>query len=355
MSRFLVRSGVECTVLSSDQGWSPARANALSGANVITFPCVWNRFYVPKVSFRLIRGLVARADVIHLMGHWTVLNALVYLFARRSKKPYVICPAGSLKIYGRSKWLKRIFNVLIGRRMVQHATRCIAVTADERQHFEMYDVVPDRVIVIPNGIDPAGYVTQDDAAFRTRYRLGDQPFILFMGRLNRIKGPDLLLRAFCELGQEFNRYHLVFAGPDEGLLPELRLLVSAHSIESRVHFLGYLGGDDKIRSYHAAELVAVPSRHEAMSIVVLEAGITGKPLLLTDQCGFDEIVRINGGCVVPASVESLKLGLMSMLSDSDRLKTMGRNLQQFVRERFDWKAIVNEYLTLYQKIVSDLK
>ncbi len=58
--------------------------------------------------------------------------------------------------------------------------------------------------------------------FRSRYRLGNDPFIMFIGRLNHIKGPDLLLQAFCNVRDKLNGYHLVFAGPDGGMLRELK-------------------------------------------------------------------------------------------------------------------------------------
>lgn len=354
MSRFLVRSGARCTVLSTDLGWSPARAEAFTGVEVVTLPCFWKRFYLPKVPFGLIRNVVAGADVIHLMGHWTMLNALVYLFARRFHKPYVVCPAGSLMIYGRSKLLKRLFNLVIGARIIRHAKRCIAVTPSEKPHFEMHGVTADRITVVPNGIDPEQYIARDDDTFRAQYGLGKQPFILFIGRLNRIKGPDLLLQAFCELRDELKEYSLVFAGSDDGMLHELKTLVSAYSIESRVHFIGYVGGNDKAKAYHAAGLVVIPSRQEAMSIVVLEAGICGRPVLLTDRCGFDEIEKINGGRVVPASAEALATGLMTMLGNADSLMTMGRNLEQFVRARFLWNTVVNEYIELYKNLLVPL-
>jgi glycosyltransferase involved in cell wall biosynthesis len=353
MSRFLVRNGIECTVLSTDLGWTAARAQCFAGIRVIALPCVWKRFYIPAIWFRSIRDAVAQADVIHLMGHWTIINACAYLFARYCRKPYVVCPAGSLLIYGRSKLLKRLYNFVIGKRIVRNASGHIAITAHEIAHFETYGVAAEKVTIIPNGIDEDGYAARDGTAFRAQYGLGEHPFIFFVGRLNPIKGPDLLLRAFGELGNQFRNYHLVLAGPDEGMLHELRLTAAKFSIQDRVHFVGYLRGDDKVRAYRAAELVVVPSRQEAMSIVVLEAGITGKPVLLTDQCGFDGITRINGGRVVPVSVEGLKLGIVAMLDDPESLKVMGRNLQKFVRERFDWKAIVNEYLVLYQKILEN--
>ena len=354
MSRFIVKRGIGCIVLSTDLGWTEARAKCFAGIEVIALPCLWKRFYVPMIWFRSIRDAVARADVIHLMGHWTLINACVYLFARYFQKLYVVCPAGSLLIYGRSKLLKWLYNFIIGRRIIRDASGHIAISTNEITHFESYGIAPERVTVIPNGIDEDGFAVTDDPVFRSKYGLNESPFILFVGRLNTIKGPDLLLEAFGQLGQELKNCHLVFAGHDEGMLHDLRLMAARFSIQDRVHFVWYLGGDDKARAYRAAELVVVPSRQEAMSIVVLEAGISGKPVLLTDQCGFDEVARINGGRVVPPSVEGLKQGLLDMLDDSEKLRTMGRNLQQFVRDRFDWKVIVNDYIALYQKILSNL-
>ena len=353
MSRHLVRSGVSCTVLATNLGWSPARAKDFEGIEVIALPCAWKRHYIFGPALRRIRDAVARADVVHLMGHWTLLNAVVYLFARHFRKPYVVCPAGALPIFGRSRSLKRLYNFVIGRRIVRRAARCIAVTRNELPHFERYGVSSDRVTVIPNGIDPKHFTASGDGNFLARIGLGEVPFILFMGRLSLIKGPDLLLRAFAGFGLEFKRHHLVFAGPDDGMLVGLRALAAELSMQSRVHFVGYLSGDDKARAYRAAELVAVPSRQEAMSIVVLEAGCAGKSVLITDQCGFEEVGRAGGGWVVPATVEGLRSGLAAILNDQNALAEHGRMLQRMVLERFQWTTVVKQYLSLYDQVLHD--
>jgi glycosyltransferase involved in cell wall biosynthesis len=147
--------------------------------------------------------------------------------------------------------------------------------------------------------------------------------------------------------------HVVFAGPDEGMLPQLRRIAAECGVEDRVHFVGYLGGTAKSQAYHAAELLVVPSRQEAMSIVALEAGISGTPVLLTDQCGFDEVARVGGGMVVPASVEGLREGLNQMLESPSRLKQMGANLQRFVGKHLTWDAAAEKYLTLYSQILKN--
>ena len=111
------------------------------------------------------------------------------------------------------------------------------------------------------------------------------------------------------------------------------------------------GGADKSNAYHAADLLVIPSRQEAMSIVVLEAGISGTPVLLTDQCGFNVIEKIDGGKVVQPSVKGIELGLIEILRDKDRLNSMGSNLKQYTNENFTWDSIIGKYLTLFGQIL----
>ncbi len=196
------------------------------------------------------------------------------------------------------------------------------------------------------------YRARDDAGFRRRHGLGDAPFVLFVGRLNRIKGSDLLLEAFGRAKDELPEYNLVFAGPDEGLLAGLRRAAAGYGVEDRVRFVGYLGGEEKSRAYHAADVLVVPSRQEAMSLVALEAGAAGTPVLLTDRCGFDEVERAGGGRVVPASVEGLREGLVEMLRGPGGLRSMGANLRRLVEGRYTWDAAAESYLDLYGQILA---
>ena len=352
MSRFLARAGVECSILTTDLGLTAERIKALDGTDIIALPCFNNRFYLARFSYSKIKNIISKVDVIHLMNHWTFQNALVYFFARRLKKSYVICAAGSLLVYGRSKILKILYNIFIGKKIVRNAAFCIAITPDEAEHFKSYGVDASKIVIIPNGITPDSLAMKDDAAFRKKFMLSNKRIILFAGRLRHIKGPDLLLRAYCNLKDMLHDYQLVFIGPDEGALPMLKEMVDANGVKDRVHFLGYLGGVDKSYAYNASELLIIPSRQEAMSIVVLEAGITGKPVLLTDQCGFNMVSDINGGKVVPASIDGLQQGLIELISNQAGLELMGNNLRKFVEEHFLWDSLVNKYIKLYDRVLS---
>ncbi len=354
ISRSLVKSGIECTILTTDLGLTPERIKAMGKVRVIALPCLFRRFYIPKLSYKQIKNIVEGIDVVHLMGHWTFINALVYFIAHRLNKPYTVCPAGALPIYGRSWIIKKIYNYVIGKRIIRKANGHIAIAVNEINQFQAYGVGAGKISIIPNGINAEDFQATDVAGFRKKYGLGNNSFIMFMGRLNSIKGPDLLLRAFCNVKDKLQDFHLVFVGPDGGMLSELQEMVIEFSAGDRVHFLGYLGGADKSQAYHAANLIVIPSRQEAMSIVVLEAGITGTPVLLTDQCGFDEVESICGGLVVPASVDGLQKGLIEILRDPAKLKSMGGNLKKYTCEHFAWDSIINRYLELYSQIL-DIK
>jgi glycosyltransferase involved in cell wall biosynthesis len=351
MSRSLVKAGEECTILTTSIGVTPERIAELEGVTIVALACLSQRFYVPKFKYKEIVDLVRGADIIHLMNHWTFLNALVYFIARRHKKTYVVCPAGVLLIYGRSRIIKTIYNWLVGRELIRNATKHIAITADEIPQFETYGVQKESITIIPNGIDPDDFKDNRVDDFKAKYGLGRSPFILFLGRLNAVKGPDLLLRAFCNVREKLAPYHLVFAGPDQDMSTELRAIETQYNVGNRVHYLGFVGGLDKSRAYHAADLLVIPSRREAMSIVVLEAGICGTPVLMTDQCGFNEIAETGGGMVVPASVGGLENGLVDMLHNRDTLKMKGRNLKAFVLTHFLWDSIIDRYVQLYKGLL----
>ena len=338
LSSALARAGHRVTVLSSDIGLDSAASRVVEGVDVVLLRCLNRRFNVPEVPARRVRELVAAHDVIHLCGHWTVLNAVVYRLAKAAGKPYVVTPAGALPLFGRSRILKSIYNVLVGYALVRNADALIAVTPAELPQFAEYGIDAARVTVIPNGVDDDAFEVVDAGPFRTRHGLGTSRVILFVGRLNSIKGPDLLLEAFVQVARRFPDSVLVFAGPDDGCENRLRQTVDSHGIASRVRFVGYVAGNEKVAAYRAATLVVIPSRQEAMSIVVLESGAAGVPVLITDQCGFDAVEEIGGGRVVNADVLSIADGLTSMLEHVDDLPQAGMRLSQLVRREFSWDA-----------------
>jgi len=349
LCRHFARAGVECTLITLDIGVTRERREELAGTRIVALPCVFRRFPVPRFSWRALKAEVEAAQVVHLMGHWTLLNVLVFLAARSIGRPCVVCPAGALPIIGRSKLWKRLYNIVIGRRIIRGAAGHVAITQHEIQSFVDYGVSPDRVTVIPNGVPSSAPTCADCPGFLHRHGLEGRSLVLFLGRLAYIKGPDLLLEAFANVAERLPAFDLVYAGPDGGMLRELREHAARRGVTARVRFMGYVGGDDKACALQCCELLAIPSRQEAMSIVVLEAGLYGKPVLLTDQCGFNEVQEIGGGRVVSVNAASIESALMELAGQPDALPRMGARLSAFVKQNYTWDGAVAKYRALFAK------
>ena len=88
-----------------------------------------------------------------------------------------------------------------------------------------------------------------------------------------------------------------------------------------------------------------------MSIVALEAGIHGKPVLLTDQCGFNEVEQVGGGRVASVTATSIESALMQMAANPDELALMGARLKAFVKQHYTWDQAVAKHLALFQQVV----
>lgn len=350
LSRVLAESGTTCVVLTLDIGKPLERAGQLAGARVVVTPCLNRRFQIPWPAWRRIRELVEQADVVHLIGYWSLLGVMVQAAAWKARVPYVFCPAGALPLFGRSKWLKRLFNLAFGRRLISRASGWIAVTRSELPDFESYGVSPDRVVVIPNGVVEADLEIPVGEDIQWASGLHSGRLVLFMGRLNPIKGPDLLLEAFGLVATHFPDVQLVYAGPDEGMRPMLQRRALALGLDGRVSFTGFISGRAKAAAYRAACLLVVPSRVEAMSIVAVEGGVCGTPVLMTDQCGLDDLREVEPGLVVPVSAEGLASGLTLALEDSDRLADWGRRWQALVRERFLWRDLGQQFGAQLERI-----
>lgn len=351
LARFLSKQGCECGILTLEIGDTGTYEGQLYDVPVFKLPCLNRRYYIHITWPWRIKHLIARFDAVHLMGHWTMLNALVALRCIQQGKPYVLCPAGALKPYGRSRWLKKIYDWVIGKKILGCAKRWVAITHEEKRELAA-KAIPEKFIeVIPNGIDPGQYPKPRNSLSALESILGDAQYLLFLGRLNVIKGPDLLLEAFAGIAAQFPGLHLVFAGPDSGQLASLRDMAADAGIKNRVHFAGYLGGEAKVSALHKAACLVIPSRNEAMSIVVLEAGICTTPVLFTNRCGLEEFAEANAGTMVPASVEGLYQGLQKMLSNPDEMKKTAERLNIKVRNEFLWESQAAKYHRLYQELL----
>lgn len=195
--------------------------------------------------------------------------------------------------------------------VIAAADRLVANTADEaRQLVELYDADPARVVTVAPGVDLEHFRPGEASSARTRLGVPpDAVVLLFVGRLQPLKAPDVLLRAAARMLEQDPglRARLVVAivgGPSGSGSKEpeaLQRLARELHLDDVTRFEAPTAGGDRLRDwYRAASVVAVPSHNESFGLVALEAQACGTPVVATDVGGLRTAVRDGvSGLLVP--------------------------------------------------------
>ncbi|MCP2321331.1 D-inositol-3-phosphate glycosyltransferase [Nocardia amikacinitolerans] len=185
------------------------------------------------------------------------------------------------------------------KQVIAEADRMVANTAEEaRQLVELYGADAERIDVVPPGADLARYRPGDKAAARAELGLAaSERIVAFVGRIQPLKAPDVLVRAAAELlraDPDRNLRVLIVGGASGSGLKRPDALIELASelgITDRVTFLPPQPPDRLVQVYRAADLVAVPSYNESFGLVAIEAQASGTPVLAADVGGLGTAVR----------------------------------------------------------------
>ena len=318
-------------------------------------------FRVPERNWKqrggalLYGGATLRRVCADLRAHGTDLihvqcvssNAYYALLAkRRLGLPLVVSLQGELtmdasRLFQRSPFARKLLCELLTE--ADAITACSAQTLAEAEAFwgKPFGV---RGRVIYNGI------RLDDFREAVPFE-HPRPYLLGIGRHVPQKGFDVLLRAFAlTVGQDNDTHDLLLAG-DGAERVALEQLTRELGIENRVRFVGRVGRPDAVRLFTGCDFFVLPSRHEPMGIVNLEAMAAGKAVIASHVGGVPELVQDGlHGLLVPADdAPALAQAVTQMIKDKVQRKIYGAAGLSSARA-FDWAHIAEQYAHVYQKV-----
>ena len=244
-----------------------------------------------------LRAEAPRHDAIFVHGLWQYHGAAAWLALSSRDTPYYVFPHGMLDPWfagDRARHLKkRLYWETIEKRVTRKA-RAILFTseAEKARAPRSFGAAWRAAEVIPLGIpDPPGDDAAQREAFLSRFpALRGRRIALFLGRIDRKKGCELLARAFVSMQAE--GWDLVMAGPcaDDAYRAEL----TAIAAPGRVHFTGMLQGAEKWGAFRCAEVFALPSHQENFGFAAAEALACGVPVLLSTAVDIHPAVTAAG-------------------------------------------------------------
>jgi len=311
--------------------------------------------------FGFVRGLVnisnirkkildVSPDIVHVQSvGYTILASLLL-----KRKYPIVCTVHSLvaRDYKMAEWAgflehinRKIMAFLENTIILRSLTDVIVVSPKMRELIE--DKSNAKMYIIPNGIDPQE--VRDIAPRSVKH-----PSVLYVGRLTKRKGIDVLLKAMPEIIRSIPQTSLLVlgTGPQED---ELRRLVDDVGMGKNVNLLGFISGGEKYAYYKSADVCVVPSiDYDYAPIVLSEAMFCGKPIVASGVGGIPQIVddKKTGLLVKPNDVDELADRIIVLLRDKklrDRMGEAGRKKMM----NFTWDRIASKTIGVYGKVIED--
>lgn len=361
----LARAGIECDLLArAEQPGTPSVVPLEPGVRVVHLDA-GPRHPVPKAELlahhdelvdaaaRWLGGPGA-ADVLH--ANYYVSGAVAHTLKHRLGVPMVT----TFHTLARAKRDVGILDdpddrIEVERAIVRCADGLVVSTPEERDLLvDHYDAVAERIEVIPPGVDHTVFTPGRASRVRRHWRVGDDPVLLVVGRIQPLKGFDLAIRTLAAL--DHPRAHLVLVGGpsgDEGEaeLRRLRALVDDLGLAERVRFEPPRAHAALAAYYRAADVVLVPSRTESFGLVALEAAACGTPVVAAAVGGLRAIVEhgASGYIVDDRDPEAFAAYVRAVIEDRGHA-TVLREGAHAGAQRYTWSIAAARLRRLYADV-----
>lgn len=292
-------------------------------------------------------------DIIHSHEYSTFQNIIVHYLSKKYQIPYVLQAHGSLPTIGREtrRWF---FDTFFGPKLLKDASRVIALNRMELDQYEAAGVPSEKIAIIPNSLDLSEFVNlPKEGCFRQRFGLDENKrIVLFLGRLNKIKGLDTLVSAFKRVIEESNDSILVIAGPDDGYLSKLQSLINTLGINDNVLLVGPLYGKDKLAAYVDADVYVLPSTYETFPVTILEAYACSKPVIASQVGCLSDLVidDITGYLVEVRSSVKLVNAIIKLLKDPKKANELGLNGKKLVQTHYNAEKVADILENIYRMV-----
>jgi glycosyltransferase involved in cell wall biosynthesis len=230
----------------------------------------------------------------------------------------------------------------------------VALHESERQQALDHGIPPDRIEIIPNGIDPSEL---NDllvkGTFRRRFGLDPKrPVILFLSRINKKNGADMLVEAFARLYNPDAQ--LAIVGPDDGHLADVQRLIAKYQMEKQVILPGRLSGADVLSAFQDADLFVLPCRADTFPVTIIEACLVGTPMVVTNCCEIAHLVKDLVAEVVPFDVGEFAGAMNRLLTNRELYEHYRANCWALIQSTFSIQAVVNQLETVYQRVIAKM-
>jgi D-inositol-3-phosphate glycosyltransferase len=240
-------------------------------------------------------------------------------------------------------------------RIIASVDRIAVATPHERDQIaRIYGISPQRLTIVPCGVDLQHFQPQERQQARDALGLNGKPTLLFVGRPDPLKGGDILIQAAGLLQQPAT---VVMVGGNLEGDPEierLRAVAHAQGLEEEIRFAGAVPQEELPRFYSAADLLVVPSYYESFGLVAVESLACGTPVIASKVGGLQAIVRDGeNGFLIPWRCAGLFAEKIDdVLSDATLLDELRASARPSVA-RYSWRMVAAQIRQVYYSLTAE--
>ncbi len=365
----MARAGAEVTVYTTDVGLygqvESDKESIVDGVKVTYFSYFpgldflgqtgWH--FSPSMTSALIKN-VKNYDILYLPAIWNYPTLAAAICCRLFKKPYVIAPHGSLYpfTFSRKSWKKLPYYWLIAKKIIWGAAAVHFTTEDEKEKTSANLGFSGRTILVPNGqsADEFSKLPKANKLCQKYPELKDKKVIFFLGRIDWIKGLDLLAKSFALVLRKRPDAHLLIVGPDEnGYEQKIRDLLKKERALKAATFTGNLTGNERLEAFSVSYMFVLPSHSENFSMAAIEAMAAGIPVIVSDNVGINrEISRNRAGLVVKCEPAQIAENMIKLLENTQLVEELTANAKTMVREYYDIDRVAQLMISELQKTMN---
>lgn len=287
-----------------------------------------------------IRRLSKTSVILHGHGIWRITNLFPLLVNRSAPAKIIWSPRGTLSAW--SMQYKSIIKLPFWKFLQKPALgrcHCFHATAESEYDDIRRLGFKSPVAIIPNGID----LPNNTHAMVRRKQ------VVFLSRINPIKGLDLLLPAWEKISRDFSDWTLVIAGPLDNDYAESIREQANNLNATRIHFAGEVLGPEKTKLLSESSLFVLPSYSENFGIAIAEALAHAIPVITTTGTPWSEISGKNVGWYIKPDRNELENSLRTALSlPLAELESMGHNGRRWMQEDYAWPNVAERMSATYK-------
>ena len=240
---------------------------------------------------------------------------------------------------------------------LQHeAWRVIVCTEFMKRECEHALNTPwDKMDIIYNGVDASKFVLPDftpneKATFRAQFAAPEEKIILFVGRMVREKGVQVLIEALPKVRWGYHDAKLLIVGG--GQRQHLVNLASYLGMERHVYFTGFVPDEDLMKIFGIIDIACFPSLYEPFGIVALEAMAARVPVVVSDAGGLPEVVlnHVTGITTYAGNPNSLADGLLKILHEPETALNMADAAYARLQTDFHWDNLATQTVAVYERV-----